>query len=140
MCTVRKAKRNDAKVLFPMAKELATSFEVDEDSFLNSFDEMIKNDSMIILVAEDNNIPIGYVMGLTHHAFYANGLVGWVEELFVKEEFRKGGCGKSLMDSFETIAQERGSKLVSLSTRRAASFYESIGYEESATYFKKTFD
>ena len=31
----------------------------------------------------------------------------------------------------------RGSRLVALATRRAARFYAALGYEESATYFRK---
>jgi len=43
------------------------------------------------------------------------------------------------MDVFEKGAQQRSSRLVALSTRRAGDFYESLGYEASATYYKKTF-
>ena len=32
---------------------------------------------------------------------------------------------------------EEVAKLVALATRRAAEFYRSVGYEESATYFRK---
>ncbi|BBH20130.1 hypothetical protein Back11_14750 [Paenibacillus baekrokdamisoli] len=46
--------------------------------------------------------------------------------------------GKKLMELVEGRALERGSKLVALATRRASEFYKSIGYDESATYFKKT--
>lgn len=37
----------------------------------------------------------------------------------------------------EEKAIERGSKLVALATRRASDFYKAVGYDESATYFKK---
>jgi hypothetical protein len=42
------------------------------------------------------------------------------------------------MELIEGKALERGSKLVALATRRASDFYKAIGYEESASYFKKT--
>lgn len=41
------------------------------------------------------------------------------------------------MAAFERRTQERGSRLVGLATRRAASFYRAIGYEESAAFFRK---
>jgi len=44
------------------------------------------------------------------------------------------------MCAFETEVQPRGCKLVSLSTRRAGDFYEALGYEKSAIYYKKTFE
>ena len=41
------------------------------------------------------------------------------------------------MTRFEAWAAARGCRLVALATRRAAAFYGAIGYEESATYFRK---
>ena len=43
----------------------------------------------------------------------------------------------ALMAEFERWATERGAALVALATRRAAPFYLALGYEESATYFRK---
>jgi GNAT superfamily N-acetyltransferase len=72
-----------------------------------------------------------------HPTFYANGLISWVEELFVLDELRRMQIGKSLMELVEQKARDRGSKLIALATRRASDFYKSIGYDESAIYFKK---
>jgi hypothetical protein len=41
------------------------------------------------------------------------------------------------MHVVESGAADRGAKLIALATRRAASFYEAIGYEVSATYYRK---
>jgi hypothetical protein len=41
------------------------------------------------------------------------------------------------MTVFERWSDRRGAKLVALATRRAAGFYRAVGYEESATYFRK---
>lgn len=76
-------------------------------------------------------------MALHHPAFYANGEVTWIEELFVDEAYRGKGVGRRLMQFVEIRAELRGSRLVALATRRASDFYRAIGYEESATYFKK---
>ncbi len=80
---------------------------------------------------------VGYVLGYSHFAFYANGRLGWVEELFVNEAFRRHNIGNSLMREFESWCRERQCQLVALATRRASQFYRSIGYDESATYFRK---
>jgi histone acetyltransferase (RNA polymerase elongator complex component) len=42
------------------------------------------------------------------------------------------------MAEAERWAQDYGAPYVSLASRRASDFYLSLGYEESATYFKKT--
>jgi hypothetical protein len=41
------------------------------------------------------------------------------------------------MTQTEEIATTRKSKLIALATRRADQFYQSIGYEASATYFRQ---
>jgi len=55
----------------------------------------------------------------------------------VSEDVRRRGVGRRLMESFEQWARSRQSKLIALATRRAAQFYQSIGYDESATYFRR---
>jgi hypothetical protein len=41
------------------------------------------------------------------------------------------------MAAFEEWAKSKGAVLSTLATRRAARFYQAIGYEESATWFRK---
>jgi GNAT superfamily N-acetyltransferase len=60
-----------------------------------------------------------------------------VEEIVVHEAFRRRGIGTLLMQSFEEWATQQASHLVALATRRAAAFYQALGYEESATYLRK---
>jgi len=55
----------------------------------------------------------------------------------VEEVQRRDGVGRALMAAFEAWAKSRGSRLVGLATRRAAPFYKALGYEESATFFRK---
>ncbi len=80
---------------------------------------------------------VGYVLAFNHETFYANGRVVWVEELMVEAHYREQGHGKAMMHSVEEWAIMQGCKLIALATRRAASFYEAVDYEASATYFKK---
>ena len=135
----RKVKSDDEEDLYVLATAFATSFDVNEVDFSNVFKSLIDDENVDLIVAEKEQKLIGYVFVLHHPAFYANGIISWVEELFVLEEFRKKNIGKHLMAEVEKLSKERGSKLVALATRRADKFYKSIGYSESATYFKKTF-
>jgi GNAT superfamily N-acetyltransferase len=48
--------------------------------------------------------------------------------------------GRALMIAFEQWAADRGCVLIALATRRAAPFYRSLGYEESAIYHRKLLD
>ena len=134
---IREAASGDAKRLFPLAVSMATSFNVERTSFEESFLDILEDPAAICLVAEKNEEIMGYLIGFDHRAFYANGRVSWVEEIFVTEGFRKGGIGKELMNQFEVWCVERGSKLIGLATRRASNFYQAINYKESATCFLK---
>ncbi|GAB2566297.1 GNAT family N-acetyltransferase [Gracilibacillus alcaliphilus] len=135
----RKATMQDENELFHLAKQLATSFTVNQKDFAKVLPSLLQNRDVDIIVAEQQQQLVGYVLAFHHPAFYANGTVSWVEELYVTEECRGKAVGKRLMQEIEEAAKERGSKLMALATRRAADFYQAIGYEKSATYFKKTF-
>jgi GNAT superfamily N-acetyltransferase len=99
--------------------------------------QVLASADMRLAVACEANEVVGYVLGISHPTFYANGNVAWVEEIMVGEGHRGKGTGKSLMDHFEAWAKSRECRLVSLATRRAADFYQAIGYVESAAYFRK---
>ena len=90
-----------------------------------------------MLVATADEQLTGYLLGFKHLTFYANGPVGWVEEILVRSERRQSGTGRALMHSFEDWAASSGCALVALATRRAKPFYLAIGYQESATYLRK---
>ena len=90
-----------------------------------------------MMVAEADGQLVGYILGFVHDTFYANGPVAWVEEIMVHSEHRRTGLGGRLMDSFESWCKSRGAILSALATRRASKFYEAIGYEESATYYRR---
>jgi GNAT superfamily N-acetyltransferase len=137
MQSVRPAQLSDGEALFLLAKAFAISFAIERPAFEASFAELLQSPDAFIAVASDAGRVVGYVLGFDHHTFYANGRVSWVEEIMVSEDYRRRGVGQLLMESFEQWARDRQSKLIALATRRAAPFYRSIGYEESATYFRR---
>lgn len=138
--TIRKAGRSDCEAVFLLARAMATSYQVEKNEFSRSFVEILEDHAAMCLVVLKNERTVGYLLGFDHWAFYANGRVSWVEEIYVTEELRKEGIGKKLMEAFEEWCMERGSRLVGLATRRASAFYHAIGYEESAIFFRKLLD
>lgn len=133
----RQACPQDEEQLFDLAAALATSYALNQADFAAIYAKLLDDPNVDIAVAETESQMIGYAVAYHHAAFYANGVVSWVEELFVLERYRGLKIGKRLMDNIEEKARRRGSKLVALATRRASAFYKAIGYEESAAYFKK---
>lgn len=127
----------DGDAVFGLAARFATSFAPQRDAFDASAARLLADDSAWLAVAELDGAPVGYCLGFEHATFFANGPVGWVEEIMVDESLRGQGIGRALMAAFEAWAAGRGAKMVALATRRAAPFYLALGYEESATYFRK---
>ena len=134
---IREARSTDAGAVLVLAKPFATSFVVEEQAFSHAFSEILVSPEAHLAVAETAQQLVGYVLGFDHYTFFANGRVAWVEEIMVSEPFRRRNIGQLLMQEFEAWAEARRCKLVALATRRAAAFYQAIGYEESATYFRK---
>ena len=135
--TIRPAKAEDEARLLPLVQDFVASFELDPDSYCSSFQRLIANDSALVMVAEADGRLVGYILGFVHDTFYANGPVAWVEEIMVHSEYRRSGLGGQLMESFESWCSSKGAVPSALATRRASEFYKAIGYEESATYFRR---
>ncbi|MBC8171242.1 MAG: GNAT family N-acetyltransferase [Anaerolineae bacterium] len=134
---IRKVETSDFEALFALVAEFTTSFTPERESFEQSAKALLTDEAAWLTVAEHEGEVIGYCLGFDHFTFYANGRVAWVEEIMVTADYRQQGIGRNLMLGFEAWAKERGSKLVALATRRAATFYLALGYEDSATYFRK---
>jgi GNAT superfamily N-acetyltransferase len=136
---LRRAEPGDQEALYPLVQELATSFDQCRSNFATSFSSLISDPTALILVAaeERSRRLIGYLLGYRHVTFVADGPVGWVEEVYTRTERRREGVAGALMSEFEQWAWGSGARLVAVATRRAHAFYEAIGYENSAVYFRK---
>jgi GNAT superfamily N-acetyltransferase len=134
---VRAAEPSDIDALQALAVAFATSFTVERDTVAKTLPSLLERPDGCVLVAERTGVVVGYLLGFLHPTFYANGPVGWVEELMVAPGCRRQGVGRDLMRGFEAWVTSRRGKLVALATRRAAAFYDALGYEESAAYLRK---
>jgi GNAT superfamily N-acetyltransferase len=135
---VRPAGPADHDQVWPLARDLATSYVPERSAFDQSFALLLADPSALVLVAEaPAGEVVGYLLATSHLAFHANGPVVWVEEVMVAAPARRFGAGRDLMAAAEDWARTRGAAYVALATRRAAPFYRSLAYQDSATYFKK---
>lgn len=138
---IRRATAADAETVAGLAAELAQSFPFSRAAFDRSYPAVLAADDACLLLAADtaagHDGPVGYLLGFQHPAFFANGPVGWVEEVLIRPGYRGRGACCALMAAFERHAADRGCRLVALATRRAAPFYRALGYQESAAYFRK---
>jgi GNAT superfamily N-acetyltransferase len=136
--SIRPATADDVDAVSALARSLATTFAFEDDAFRAAFDRLNERDDVRLLVAvRDDHVVVGYLLGFVHDAFFANGPVAWIEEMCVSEQQRRRGVGRALEEEFALWAKDQGTKLIALVTRRAASFYAALGYEDSATYFRR---
>ncbi len=136
---VRPAIADDLEQVWPMVNEFASSYRPQRFAYVRSFGDLLKRPDTLILVALNKSAIVGYLLGSYHGTFFANGPVAWIEELMVKEPFRRQSVATKLMSSAEAWARTIPTAYVALATRRAGEFYRGIGYEEGAIYFRKTF-
>ena len=134
---IRSARLNDADAILQLAQRFATSFVVESPAFHSSLPSLLSDSSACLRVAEVDGAVLGYVLGFEHLTFFANGRAAWVEEIMVAESLRQRGIGSQLMGAFTEWARSRQCRLIALATRRAAPFYQALGYDESAAYFRK---
>ncbi|TNJ66435.1 GNAT family N-acetyltransferase [Paenibacillus hemerocallicola] len=134
---IRPIQAHELDDLFRLVEQFSTSFEPDKVQFQESMSQLLSDEAAFLRVALHDSKLIGYCLGFDHYTLYANGRVSWLEEIMVDETYRNQGIGKQLMDCFEEWTRLRKSQLIALATRRAATFYKGLGYQESAVYFRK---
>jgi GNAT superfamily N-acetyltransferase len=137
MNCVRQAQASDLEAVFGLCVGFATSFVPERAAFERAFRSVIEATEARMLVAAVDDRVVGYLLGFEHQTLFANGPVALVEELAVEDEFRRRGVARGLIAVFESWAIERQCRYVSVATRRAAGFYEAIGYEGSAEFYRK---
>jgi GNAT superfamily N-acetyltransferase len=98
---IRPAVPADADKVAGLAAALAQSFPFSPAAFAASFPVLVAAPDVCLLVADGGAELGGYLLGFRHLTFFANGPVGWVEEILVAESSRGTGTGRALMTAFE---------------------------------------
>ena len=128
--TIRTVELKDIDGLFQLNKlfENETSKDIME-KYIET------NDHEIICIAYMDNIAVGYCTGLIVKSVCYNNSRLDIESLFVKEEYRKKGIGKALINFMEKEARAKNILHFHINTNRknitARSFYEKLGYKDT---------
>ena len=64
--SIRPASESDREAIYRLARDFATSFEVQHREFDRVFDQTTQDDSMWLGVADSNGNVIAYLLGLDH--------------------------------------------------------------------------
>jgi GNAT superfamily N-acetyltransferase len=134
---LRKAVQSDADQIFALAREFALTFQPERAAFDEAFPRLLGSPDALLLVGVQDDRIRGYLLGFAHLTLFANGRIAVVEEAMIDSGFRRHGLGRRLLEEFEAWARSCDAAYVGLATRRAAEFYDALGYEISATYYRK---
>lgn len=85
------------------------------------------------LVAEVDGEVVGYAIFFLSYSTFIGKAGLWLEDLYVKLDFRGMGVGRALITQVASVAQQRGCQRFEWSVldwnQRAIEFYESLGAE-----------
>lgn len=106
---VRKAGKEDLETLADLAVLLWDGHTVDE--LIDEFADIISEGKSQFFLKYENDIPVGFVHCQLRYD-YAEGTkttpVGYLEGIFVREDYRKQGYARELLMECEAWAKENG--------------------------------
>jgi N-acetylglutamate synthase-like GNAT family acetyltransferase len=140
--TVRSARESDADAVFSLLGQLSQSYAPERDAFDVTFASFVADDSYAsLLVAEDAVGTVrGYALTTVTRLLYTNGNSAQLQELVVDAEVHGQGIGSALLEATELECKSHGVRQLTVPSRRAAGFYERLGYRSTADFLKRTFD
>lgn len=131
-----------SKKLLPLIeyKNYDKQIRADVQRYMN-----LKPGEAIIFVAEDQKELIGYIFGrIIKRPQRIKSRIGYIEDWFVKEDYRSKGTGKLLWDTLiDWFRKKRCDALETdsyLSNKRAIDFYHKFGFVDKAIVMIKNID
>ena len=151
---IRKAKKDDFNQVADIwvqtiewHAEFDKEFQLDPDgrrNFIFVLNTALSDSSQVVYVALQANSVVGFVYGYIKKqiGFFQRQVVAHISDIAIKEEFRKKGIGKALMQRFEEDFAKKNkadslSLYVHISNNEGMSFYKKLGYYEKLVSMRK---
>lgn len=106
---IRQAKKTDISLLADLAVKLWPSHTVDELKY--EFEQIMQTGNAAFFILFKNGSPAGFAQCQLRHDYVEgaqSGPVGYLEGLFVTENYRKKGYGEQLLNKCEQWAAAKG--------------------------------
>ena len=111
MTEIRYATKDDCTLILSFIKDLA--------EYENMADEVIADEKLLeewifekqkaeVIILEENGIAAGFALFFHNFSTFLGRAGIYLEDLFVRPEYRKKGYGKALLTKLAQIAVERG--------------------------------
>lgn len=141
---IRQANKNDITQMVPLLDEVSKLhiekrpdvFKIkSHEEIKSNLEEMIQDESNFILIAEDKQVAVGVIIckvrEINNHTNLKNTKVLWINEICVKQEYRRNGIGRSLIEKAKEIAKANNCLRLELNcwelNEEAMKFYENQG-------------
>ena len=147
MLVIREATSADAQLLVTLIRELA-EFERQLEHVVITSDDLVRDafgtDSRVhALIAEWDGHTAGYAMYFFTYSTWVGRHSLFIEDIFVRDQFRGKGIGKALMNRMAAIADKQscyGMRWEVLDWNTSAiDFYRSLGAELQQQWFPVLF-
>ena len=132
---IREATEADVPLIFRFIKDLADYERLAER--VTATEEMLRRTLFgnprfaEVIIAEEDGEPAGFALFFHNYSTFLGQPGIYLEDLFVREEMRGRGIGKSLLTKLARIARERGCGRVEWAVldwnAPSIAFYRSIG-------------
>jgi len=133
---IRRITPADRDIYLAMAWEFyhseAVLHAVPDENYARAFDEMMRSDAyMLGLIFEWEEQAAGYALLCKTYSQEAGGMAVWIDELYLRPEFRNRGMGKNFFAELESIVPAARYRLeIEPDNLRAEKLYKSMGFEE----------
>lgn len=134
---VKKAEEKDLKAITEMAVIIWDSHSMED--LLSEFTKTVNSEDEQVFLKFIQDIPVGFAQCALRYD-YVEGTdsspVGYLEGIFVKEEYRKCGYAKELLLACENWAKKQGctefASDCELNNKESFDFHMSMGFEEAS--------
>ncbi len=133
---IRFAKQNDVKLILQFIKELAEYEKLldhvtaTEETLYKS---LFKSKSAEVIIGEFNGEAIGFALFFHNFSTFTGKAGVYLEDLYIKPNFRDKGFGKNMLSYLGAIAEDRGCPRIEWWcldwNKPSIEFYKSLGAE-----------
>lgn len=135
---IRKATDTDLPVIGKLMAELIATMDntegIDTSSVLENCRKLLSNTNSHFLVAEIDEVVIGFINFTTRKTVLHDGPSGLIDELVITKSYRSKGVGKQLISAVIKMCRQLGCCEIEVSTEKvnieAKEFYRKCGFEE----------
>jgi GNAT superfamily N-acetyltransferase len=137
---VRRASRADIRALVPLFDAYRQFYGQAPDPALafKFLDARLSADESVIFLAEEGGAAVGFAQLYPSFSSLSARRTFILNDLFVADEARRGGVGRTLIDAAVTFAKAAGAARMSLSTatgnHTAQSVYEAAGWTRDEAF------